>query len=129
MYGYELVDEFLDPAKTNPEAHFGLLRHDWSPKPAYTAMKNLLGLLSDPGPAFEPGSLPVIVDGWPSDARVVTTQKRDGDFVLLLWRDEPLWDPVTRQRETVTPQDVTLRFGEAHELSVYHPSEIGRAHV
>ena len=54
VYTYELLDEFDDPGKTNPEANFGLLHRDLSPKPAYTAMKNLLGLLSDPGPAFTP---------------------------------------------------------------------------
>ncbi|HYF71624.1 MAG TPA: hypothetical protein VD864_02320, partial [Nocardioides sp.] len=37
VYSYELLDEFEDPGAVNPEAHFGLLRRDWSPKPAFTA--------------------------------------------------------------------------------------------
>ena len=57
-YTYELIDEFDDPGKTNAEANFGLLRRDWTPKPAFAAMKNLLGLLSDPGPAFTPAGAP-----------------------------------------------------------------------
>ncbi len=36
---YELVDEFADSAKSNREANFGLLRHNLTPKPAYTAVK------------------------------------------------------------------------------------------
>ena len=87
VYTYELLDEFDDPALTNPEAHFGLLHRDFTPKPAYTAMKNLLGLLSDPGPAFTPQALPIKVTGFPSDGKYVVTQKRNGQYVVLLWRD------------------------------------------
>ena len=32
VYSYELIDEFDDPGLTNPEAHFGLLRRDWTPE-------------------------------------------------------------------------------------------------
>lgn len=123
VYSYELIDEFEDPGAVDPEAHFGLLRRDWSPKPAYTAMKNLLALLDDPGPSFRPGALAVAADGLPTDARYVLTEKRDGRFVLLLWRDVSVWDPVNRQRQAVTPADVTVRLDEARRLQVYRPSE------
>jgi len=54
-FSYEFVDEWNAP--NNPEANFGLLRNDLSPKPAYTALKNLISLLKDPGLNFTPGSL------------------------------------------------------------------------
>lgn len=123
VYTYELIDEFDDPGLVDPEAHFGLLRRDWSPKPAYTAMKNLLGLLADPGPSFAPGSLAVTADGLPADAHYLLTQKRGGRFVLLLWRDASIWDPINQQPQTVTPADVTLRLATAHHLRVYRPSD------
>ena len=41
-YAYELVDEKPEPGLRDPEQHFGLLRHDMSRKPAFTALKNLL---------------------------------------------------------------------------------------
>jgi hypothetical protein len=123
LYTYELIDEFVDPAKANPEAHFGLLRRDWSPKPAYTAMKTLLGLLDDPGPAFEPTPLPLAVEGWPTDGRYLVTQKRDGSYVLLLYRDQPVWDPVARKELTVAPADVTLRFESSFDVAVHRVSE------
>lgn len=123
VYSYELIDEFDEPGLTDPEAHFGLLRHDLSPKPAYTAMKNLLGLVSDPGPAFSPGSLAVKADGFPADGRYLLTQKRNGEFVLLLWRDVRVYDPITQERLPVTPAPVTLRLGETADLHVYRPSE------
>lgn len=122
MYSYELIDEYDDPGVSEPEAYFGLLRHDLTPKPAYTAMKSLLGLLADPGPAFTPGSLPVTVDGFPNDGRYLLTQRRDGRFVLLLWRDVGVYDPVAREREQVDPADVTLRLAEPAGITVYRPS-------
>src|SRR3954454_24105084 len=118
VYTYELIDEFDDPGLTDPEAHFGLLHRDFTPKPAYTAMKNLLGLLSDPGPAFTPQALPFWVSGYPSDGKYVLTQKRNGQYVLLLWRDASIYDPVTKQPQTVTPAPVTLTLGKAANLSV-----------
>ena len=121
-YSYELIDEFDDPGLTNPEAHFGLLRHDLSPKPAYTAMKTLLGLLSDPGPAFQPTALPVSITGAPSDTRTLLTQKRDGRYVLLLWRDEPVYDPVLHTALTVKPAAVTVNLGSPASLGVYRVS-------
>ncbi len=123
VYTYELIDEFDDAGLTNPEAHFGLLHRDLSPKPAYTAMKNLLGLLSDPGPAFTPAPLPVKVAGYPSDGKYVLTQKRDGQYVLLLWRDVPIYDPATKQPQAVTPTNVTLQLAKSSNIKVYRPSQ------
>ncbi len=122
VYTYELIDEFDDPGKTNPEAHFGLLRRDLSPKPAYAAMKSLLGLASDPGPAFTPQPLPVKIVGYPSDARYVLTQKRNGQHVLFLWRDVSVYDPVLKQSQPVTPTNVTLQLAKTSSLKVYRPS-------
>lgn len=123
MYNYELIDSFDDPDGTNAEAHFGLLRHDLTPKPAYTAMQNLLALLADPGPTFAPDALAVTADGLPSDARYLLTEQRDGRFVLLLWRDVRIWDPDQQQPIPVTPDDVTVRLDVPHALTVYRPTD------
>jgi hypothetical protein len=122
-YTYELIDEFNDPDLTNPEAHFGLLHRDLTPKPAYAAMKNLLGLLNDPGPAFTPEPLPIKVTGFPSDGRYVITQKRNGQYVELLWRDVQIYDPVNKQPSPVTPTNVTVQLAKTSDIKVYRPSE------
>ena len=41
-YAYELLDEKPERAGRDPEQHFGLLRNDFSRKPAFTALQNLL---------------------------------------------------------------------------------------
>ena len=122
VYTYELLDEFDDPALTNPEAHFGLLHRDFTPKPAYSAMKNLLGLLSDPGPSFTTTALPIKVAGFPSDGKYVVTQKRNGQYVVLLWRDAQIYDPVLKTPTPVTPTSVTVQLAKSSNISVYRPS-------
>ena len=65
-YSYELLDQRDDPSKTDIEAAFGLLRNDFSKKPAAVAIERLIGLLSDRGPRFEPGALAYRVEGAPA---------------------------------------------------------------
>jgi len=122
LYSYELIDEFADPGLTNPEANFGLLRRDWSPKPAFTAVKNTLALLDDPGPAFTPTALPIRVAGFPSDGKYVVTQKRNGQYVVLLWRDVSVYDPVLQQPQNVAPTNVTMELAKTSSVKVYRPS-------
>ena len=53
---FELLDEWPDPGLTNHEAHFGMLRHDFSPKPAFVALANLAAIArraSGPGTPFD----------------------------------------------------------------------------
>ncbi len=48
---YELVDVKPEPALHDPEQHFGLLRNDLSPKPAFTAVKTMIAAIrASPGP-------------------------------------------------------------------------------
>ena len=122
VYSYELIDSRQSLDGTNPEGHFGLLHQDLSPKPAFTAMKNLLDLVEDPGPDFTPQPLQFRIDGYPSDARYVLTQKRTGEHVLLLWRDVATWNPDTQQPVAVTPTDVTLNLGKTSLMTVNRPS-------
>ena len=105
---YELVDEWPDPAKANPEANFGLLRNDLSEKPAYGALKNLVELLEDSGPAFTPRPLGYALSGEVGSLRHLLLQKRDGRFYLVLWLGKPSWDPVNGRAMEVPAKRVTL---------------------
>lgn len=90
-FWYNLVDDGLDPH--DPEHHFGLLRNDLTPKPAFFAYKNLIAQL---GPRtfekrFDAGS--------DADRAMWGMQykgNRGDDNVLVLWREgkgrqTPLW--------------------------------------
>lgn len=127
---YEFVDEFADPGKTNREANFGLLRHDLTAKPAYTALKNLIQLLKDPGASFTPGKLsyelivrPVQNYREPKSGRIdnydrtqyvhhVLLQKRDRTFYLALWHEISSYDTSTNPPREIEPPSmpVTLKL-------------------
>lgn len=102
-YMYELLDEINSPG-------FGLVDGNMNPRPAYYAIRNLIGALADPGPSFNPGTLPYAVTG-DSTLRKLLFQKRDGSFWLLLWSEQSSYDTVHNSYTPVTPQQVTLSLG------------------
>ena len=130
-FSYELLDEFDDPGLDQLEAHFGLLRNDLSPKPAFDALRNTIAILEDPGAPFTPASLDytlsqggVPISGPESpDLREVLLQKRDGAFYLALWRTASVWDPATGEALAAPgePVEVTVAPG-IESATVYAPN-------
>jgi hypothetical protein len=88
---YEFLDEGADGEMENS---FGLVRADFTPKPAYTALQSLIALLQDGRDSFKPGTLTY---GFFPEANGSFTrtqyahdlllEKRDGDFFLLFWHE------------------------------------------
>jgi hypothetical protein len=113
-YIYELIDQGTSLA--HRECAFGLLRADGTPKPAFTALKNLLAVLADPGPAFTPGSLSYQLTGDTTNVRRLLLQKRNGKFYLVLWHDA--WSYTMGLSSTSLPSNkvVTLRLTSASPL-------------
>jgi hypothetical protein len=103
-YLYELLDEVSSPG-------YGILRDDLSPKPAYTAVENLIANLQDQGPAFVPGGLAYSIEGGGGSLNHVLLEKRDGSFWLVLWLEESSFDPASTTATPVAPQQVTLTLG------------------
>ena len=130
-FDYELVDSFgRGPA--DPESNFGLFRHDWTPRPAYTALKNLLNLLADPAPpdaaAFAPAAADFAVEGGPDTLRQVLLQKRDGTFYLCLWNEVRSWDP--QKRVDLAPPVFAAQLvfaGTPRAVQLYRPAAGGDA--
>ena len=115
-YTYELIDEFNDP--NNPEANYGLLRNDFSEKPAFVAEKNMTALLADPGDPIAPGMLDYTLNT-NNNASVHHTllQKRDGTFYLALWQD-------VASTDTDVTAPVTVTFNTpVSEADVYSPND------
>ena len=96
-------------------ATYGLLDKAGAPKPVYTAIKNLISLMSDPGSQPSPGKLDYTLSGDLSDVKSALFMKRDGSYILGLWigqTREPetvVWNPETGQDlPPSTPQKVTI---------------------
>jgi hypothetical protein len=109
-YLYEFADEKPDPSLRDMEQHFGMLRVDGTPKPAFLALKTWIALLRDPGPAFEPGSLAFTLAGDTRDVRHVLLARRDGRFDLAIWLEVPSYDLKSKQDVNVPRRPLTLRL-------------------
>ncbi|MFZ0746948.1 MAG: Ricin B lectin, partial [Terracidiphilus sp.] len=100
---YELLDEVSSPG-------YGILRSDLSPKPAFTAVENLITNLSDKGNSFSPGTLGYTITGGGPSLDHLLLEKRDGSFWLVLWLEEPSFNPTNDKPIEVTPQNITLKL-------------------
>jgi hypothetical protein len=119
---YELADEKPDPQGKDPQQHYGLLRQDLSPKPAYSALQNLIGLLSSAGPAKgsldAPRATASSIDGSP--IHTLTIQRGDGSQVLAMWLTSPTARDALAGRGRTHP--VQLALGDRAAIDVYRPS-------
>jgi hypothetical protein len=104
-YLYELVDESVSPTRSGQ--NYGLLRTDFSPKPAFTAVKNLLTMVGTTGPA-RVTPLQYRVSGEASDLRDLVLQQDARTYLLVLWRTASVWDRVAQQPLAVAPRTYTV---------------------
>jgi hypothetical protein len=103
---YELYDEGTDPHEQ--EYNFGLLRNDYSNKPSFEAVKNMIQLLNDRGSDFAPGNLDYSLSGNTGDVETLLLQKRNGHFFLGIWLAVSSADPGSQTAFSVSPQDFTI---------------------
>ncbi len=104
-YFYSLFDD--------GSGQFGLMNADGTPKPAGTALHNLISLLTDTGSTagtFTPGSLTFTLTGAQSTDNMLLIQKSDGSDWLAIW-DE------SAAKHTIT---LTLA-GSATQILVFDP--------
>lgn len=102
---YEIADQATD---SNGEHRYGILRRDLSPKPAWTALRNLLSILGrNPPPATGPHELELTIVA-PGDTRWLLMQKETGTFALAIWREVSVWDPAARVPVTPKPAQVAV---------------------
>jgi hypothetical protein len=125
---YELVDGKPDPALVDPEQHFGLLRNDLSPKPAFTAIQTLIAALG--GSSAESPRLPLRwdlrIEGG-AEVKRLSLFRRDGSRVIALWRPISVWDRDARRDVAPEPVSATLAFGpKARDVVVWRPSRSTR---
>jgi hypothetical protein len=113
-YLYELADERHDPKNKDPQQHFGLLNADLKPKPSYTALRNMVSILSSGGPATgqmqDPAGTLTSLDGAP--IHTLTMQRGDGSQVMAVWLTSP-----DRKMHTLE-----LTLDQSASVQVYRPT-------
>jgi hypothetical protein len=127
-FTYEFLDESLNPE--DPEANFGLLRHDLSPKPAFTAVANLISILDEshwdrsllrwvrdaaPDRAFQ-----FAIEGPPNIHHTVLS-RADGAIDLLLWQEVTSYDPRAHKDLPSAPEHVTVLLAAPVAAILYRP--------
>ncbi len=120
-FAYELIDEGTAPSEM--EFHFGLLRNDGTPKPAFTALRNLIALLGERGAApFTTHALRVSLSGDTTGVHRLLVEKGNGRRYLVLWQNTRSYDEVTRTDLSATPRVVDVDFPAAlSSVTVYQP--------
>ncbi len=124
-YIYELLEQRPEPALRNQERHFGLLRPDFSHKPAFDMLATLMRELDDEGtsagPAVPPAPLDLTVATGGSDVQSLLFAKNDGSYRLVLWTRGDLEPNGTTSASDAT---VDVRIpGEARPLQVTRTSD------
>ena len=117
---YELVDSATDIPFSDPQKHYGIFRYDLTPKPAATAIQNMIDVLRDK----EKGrtrDLTYTIAGEGAHNYNLLMQKSDGSHVLALWREEDMWDYVNGVYVSTPNVPVTVTFDGDKKLSVYNP--------
>lgn len=117
-YLRELVDEAKD--LNDERVSYGLMRTDFSPKPAYTALQRLLALAA-------PGSPPVVreldhaVTGAGADVRELVLDRADGTTLVALWRTASIWDRRAKREIAVKPDTVHVTIPAVRGVTVSDP--------
>lgn len=108
-YVYELLDQKPDPDGRNAEFHFGLFRHNHTPKPAAKAVRNMIQFLA--ADKTGKGNTPEVRLESPSDKiRSLAIRRSDGSVVVALWNRAYFWTWSQTSSRPVVNSPVTVRL-------------------
>jgi hypothetical protein len=122
-YVYELLD--VGDRQKFGDATYGLLRANFTPKPAYTAVRSVMQLLADPGPAFAAGNLDFSLSGDLKDVDHLLLEKRNGTFFLAIWIEELGWDVDRRTAMPVAGRQIVVRTRDAVKITLHRLGKDG----
>lgn len=121
-YLYELLDEFPDPEADDAESHFGLLRNDYSEKPAATALRTMLDLLeTDDAGTGGPPPLGIRIETTATDVDALLLSAGRGAWWLAVWRRTSLYDTASRQQLDAPAVPATVVFDRRLRARVHRP--------
>ena len=110
-YIYELMDDPSSPAG------IGLMRRDLSPRPAFSAVSNLMALLFDSPGNLTPEKLEWSVRGGDSTGVETTLlQKRDRSFWLALWLPACIYEVDKLHPIPVPARSLTIAIGSGRQV-------------
>lgn len=124
-YDYELINLKPDPTVSSPKFNYGLLRNDGSPKPAFTAIKNLIALLKSDtvSETFPLRSLSYALHGDTTNVHHTLLQRHDGSLYLILWQEVPSFDLKANKDIPVPERALQLTLNtQISQAAIYQPN-------
>lgn len=127
---YKLINERLDPGGTDREANFGLLRYDYSRKPAFISLANLNRIVNQqfrtggrglPGPLFADVQ---VEGGRLGELATVLVGRPDGRYLLFAWRPlAAIYEPRKRLYLDPGTMPVSVDWSTPRRVRRFVPSE------
>jgi hypothetical protein len=118
-HNYEFLDEGEEDL-AEQENNFGIVRRDFSKKPAFETMRRFGQLIKDPGgAAFTPGSLAYAVSGDTERVETLLMQDSRGTFKLAVQSNDPVWDGNAVQDLVPPTRQITIQLGTAADVKVH----------
>lgn len=118
--------EFINESQGGDQGSYGLLRYDGSAKPAFTAIKNMISLLKEPGANFTPGSLNYTLSGNTSGVDSTLLQKSNKEFYLILWQEARSWNNDSKKEISVGSRQIKINLEtRINRAQVYVPKDSG----
>ncbi|MBA2638021.1 MAG: hypothetical protein H0U79_07365 [Solirubrobacterales bacterium] len=109
---FELADPYADATKSVRDRHFGLLRNDFSEKPAYRSLKTLMSLLGDTKAEGGAAGLRYALAGDTTDVKSLLLRGADGAAYLALWQDASVWDRDLKKDLAPAARRVRINLGD-----------------
>lgn len=120
-YYYEFFDEKPNPALNDEQLHWGLVRADGSPKPAFTALENLIEELHGSNQPRRPRPLAWKISAVPGSVHHLLLQDAEDRWYLILWNEVPSYDTRTRQELADTPIPATVDLSKRARVTIFEP--------
>jgi len=94
-YLYQLLDAYPDTGAQDGEKHYGLFDIQDRPKTSAQMLRRLMQLLQDDAPDaynFRLRPQSITIQGLPATARTLVIEKANGDTLVAVWDETPVWD-------------------------------------
>jgi hypothetical protein len=121
-YLYELFDEAPDPGLKDNQMHWGVIRADGTEKPAFAAIKRLIGELNDVSEPASSSQLSWSLSRTNPAVHHLLLQKSGREMDLVLWQEVSSYDVKSRKEIAVPPVRALLTLGSrARSVKLFDP--------
>ena len=103
-YIFSFIDDYAAD-----HCYAGMITDRYVTKPSYSAIKNLIETLTDPGPEYSPATVNYVLGGSLTNVNSTLLQKRSGTNELVLWQAVASIDGHAKPL-TIEPQTVTIEL-------------------